>query len=172
MPIVIDGKIVSPAPLVNINKENHFSNDGTSLGQTYQITLTGNIVAVPPGGAPVNQEARLGVLLAKQNELSEKFSKDGKTFEIYSPDGSNIVKCNPRVVSITFTEGVWVDRTEYTIVLEAPWLYPDDYKPDEHVVDTQDQWQIEEAGFVTSLVPYGHKGRGIYYVMDDEYGLF
>lgn len=32
--------------------------------------------------------------------------------------------------------------------------------------------QLEEAGFLTSLVPYGHKDRGVYYVMDDEYSLF
>lgn len=32
--------------------------------------------------------------------------------------------------------------------------------------------QLEEAGFVTSLVPYGHKDRGVYYVMEDEYSLF
>lgn len=32
--------------------------------------------------------------------------------------------------------------------------------------------QLEEAGFVTSLVPYGHKDRGVYFVMDDEYSLF
>jgi uncharacterized protein len=32
--------------------------------------------------------------------------------------------------------------------------------------------QLEEAGFITSLVPYGHKDRGIYYLIDDEYTLF
>ncbi|MBS0586269.1 MAG: AAA family ATPase [Verrucomicrobia bacterium] len=32
--------------------------------------------------------------------------------------------------------------------------------------------QLEEAGFITSLVPYGKKGKGIYYVIDDEYSLF
>lgn len=32
--------------------------------------------------------------------------------------------------------------------------------------------QLEEAGFITSLVPYGHKDRGIYYLIDDEYSLF
>lgn len=32
--------------------------------------------------------------------------------------------------------------------------------------------QLEEAGFITSLVPYGHKDRGVYYVIDDEYSLF
>lgn len=32
--------------------------------------------------------------------------------------------------------------------------------------------QLEEAGFITSLIPYGHKDKGIYYVMDDEYCLF
>ncbi len=33
-------------------------------------------------------------------------------------------------------------------------------------------YQLEEAGFITNLVPYGHKDRGIYYVIDDEYSLF
>lgn len=32
--------------------------------------------------------------------------------------------------------------------------------------------QLEEAGFITSLVPYGHKDKGIYYIIDDEYSLF
>lgn len=32
--------------------------------------------------------------------------------------------------------------------------------------------QLEEVGFVTSLIPYGHKDRGIYYLIDDEYCLF
>lgn len=32
--------------------------------------------------------------------------------------------------------------------------------------------QLEEAGFITSLVPYGRKDKGLYYVMDDEYSLF
>jgi len=32
--------------------------------------------------------------------------------------------------------------------------------------------QLEEAGFITSLVPYGHKDKGIYYLVDDEYSLF
>ena len=31
--------------------------------------------------------------------------------------------------------------------------------------------QLEEAGFITSLVPYGHKDKGIYYLIDDEYSL-
>jgi len=32
--------------------------------------------------------------------------------------------------------------------------------------------QLEEAGFVTSLIPYGRKDKGVYYLMDDEYCLF
>lgn len=32
--------------------------------------------------------------------------------------------------------------------------------------------QLEEAGFITSLVPYGKKDKGLYYVIDDEYCLF
>ena len=32
--------------------------------------------------------------------------------------------------------------------------------------------QLEEAGFITSLIPYGRKDKGLYYVIDDEYSLF
>jgi AAA+ ATPase superfamily predicted ATPase len=32
--------------------------------------------------------------------------------------------------------------------------------------------QLEEAGFITSLVPYGKKDKGVYYLIDDEYSLF
>lgn len=32
--------------------------------------------------------------------------------------------------------------------------------------------QLEEAGFITSLMPYKHKEKGRYYVIDDEYCLF
>ncbi len=32
--------------------------------------------------------------------------------------------------------------------------------------------QLEDAGFILSLVPYGHKEKGLYYLIDDEYSLF
>ncbi len=32
--------------------------------------------------------------------------------------------------------------------------------------------ELEEAGFITTLVPYGHSDKGKYYVIDDEYSLF
>jgi hypothetical protein len=32
--------------------------------------------------------------------------------------------------------------------------------------------QLEKAGFITSLVSYGRKDKGLYYVIDDEYSLF
>lgn len=32
--------------------------------------------------------------------------------------------------------------------------------------------QLEEAGFITSLIPYQHKDKGVYYLIDDEYSLF
>lgn len=32
--------------------------------------------------------------------------------------------------------------------------------------------QLEDAGFITSIVPFGHKDKGKYYTVDDEYSLF
>jgi len=32
--------------------------------------------------------------------------------------------------------------------------------------------ELEEAGFIVSLIPYKHKDKGMYYLVDDEYCLF
>lgn len=149
MPVLINNIAISPAPLVTINKQILTAEDGTPLGQTYQITLEGSLVAVPPGTSAVATDARLGVLLAKQDNLSLLFKEDGQTLEFYSPDGSQVTKCNPKVISIEFQKGIWVDKTDYTVTLEAPSLYADDFVPTQHVSDVRDEWQIEEAGFST-----------------------
>lgn len=149
MPVLYGGEAIVPAPLVTISKQILTGDDGELLGQTYQITLEGSLVAVPPGTSGVATDARLGVLLAKQNILSALFKVSGANFEVYSPDGSQVTKCNPKVVSIEYAKGIWVDKTDYTIVLEAPTLYADDFVPTQDVTDTHNSWQIEEAGFTT-----------------------
>lgn len=149
MPALIGGVVLSPCPLMSISEQHLTAPDGTYLGQTYQITLHGNLVTTPPDTTPPAIDASLGVLLAKQESLVEAFSTDGALFEVYSPDGSHIVQCNPKVISIDFTEGIWVQRTEYTVVLETNSLYAGDFVPSQYVTDIRNQWQIEEAGYTT-----------------------
>lgn len=145
MPISYNGTPIVPAPMMAVSEQFNIAPDGTNLGSFYQITLTGSLVAVPPGTTPVEADARLGTLLTKQAALSALFSINGKALVVTSPDGSGVTTCHPTVKSITFSEGIWVERTEYTIELEAPNLYGG--TPPANVTDISDEWQIEEAGF-------------------------
>lgn len=70
-------------------------------------------------------------IFAKQKALRALFTKDGQLLEItdFSTDLPAIL-CYPRVISISFDEGVYVDRCSYTITLEADTLLNQDYKVD------------------------------------------
>lgn len=64
-------------------------------------------------------------ILSKQRALKALFAKDGQRVEvtdIFDNAGATVV-CNPRVVSVDFTEGAYVTKCEYTIVLQADVLY-------------------------------------------------
>src|SRR5687768_15061075 len=134
MPVLYDETPVVPIGSVIINETPETAPDGTDLGLVYQITLKGNLMSQPPNTAPIETDSRLGVLLAKQAALTELFNRKGKTLELYSPDGSGLTKCNPVLKSIEFAEGPWIERTEYTIVLEAYNLY-DGVFPANYVTD-------------------------------------
>jgi hypothetical protein len=133
-----------PAPLISINKQYDVNADGTKTGTTYSITLTGTILPFrgspsgsyaslsqafytlggdPPDEPYVGNNEDFNHLLRKQEALRWLFAEDGGILEWQPSNGQPPVKCYPRVLSISFPEGQWADRCEYTIELEAPWLY-------------------------------------------------
>ena len=63
-------------------------------------------------------------LLSKQRALRALFAQDGQRIEItdiFDQVGATVY-CNPRVQSVSFTEGNYINKCEYTIVLEADVL--------------------------------------------------
>jgi hypothetical protein len=65
--------------------------------------------------------------LSKQKSLRALFATDGQKFEITDPAGSEpAVICYPRVLSVDFQEGIYVERADYTITLEADTLLTGD----------------------------------------------
>jgi hypothetical protein len=167
LPVLYNSVAIVPAPLVSVSQRHLSADDGTDLGYVYDIVLTGSIVAVPPGTSAISADARLGVLLSKQSALSDQFSTSGKKLEIYSPDGSGLVQCNPRVVGpIEFTSGIWVERTDYTITLESDRFYPSDELPAKFVEDVAETWSIEEdsisvTGGGSSAIPVWKVTHGV-----------
>lgn len=160
-----DGKRLIPAPFVSVTKNYQTTGDGEKIGSTFQLSVTGTIVAFKgspnssqvfhtaagyPADETVNADARLASILRKQEAIRELFSNDGLSLEFQSADGSQPMKCNPRVLSVDFSSDVWFDRSEYTITLECDTLSvngvpqgEDDFS--EQILSASETWSIETA---------------------------
>lgn len=89
-------------------------------------------------------------ILSKQRSLRALFGRDGQTLIITDiiDDQAATVFCNPRVISINFTEGQYINRCEYTITLEADALY-------RGFADDPDAYIDQEALTVSGVNAFG-----------------
>jgi hypothetical protein len=76
---------------------------------------------------PTQQEIPAGhaltAILSKQKSLRALFARDGQRITITDWGGSQpAFSCYPRVLNIDFQEGVYVERADYTVTLEADTL--------------------------------------------------
>jgi hypothetical protein len=78
----------------------------------------------------------LTAILSKQSALRALFAEDGQKLAItdWETGVPNFV-CYPRVTSVDFQEGVYVERAEYTITLEADTLLLNEGGPGDFVSD-------------------------------------
>jgi hypothetical protein len=102
----------------------------------YSPTLKGpyNVFPITPMAPPglsspfqtqqkVDKDKSLTAILSKQKSLRALFATDGQKLSITDPAGSEpAVSCYPRVLSVDFQEGIYVERADYTITLEADTL--------------------------------------------------
>ena len=71
----------------------------------------------------IESENLVNAILSKQMALKALFARDGQRMEITDwDDDSATIVCYPRLVDISFTEGIYVTRCDYTITLEADTL--------------------------------------------------
>lgn len=132
--VMYGGSRLIPAPFVNITKNYQTTGDGEKIGSVFQIQVIGTIVAFKgspdssrtfwtasgyPADETVVADSRLASIIRKQEAIRELFNTDGLQFEIQSADGSQPMRCNPRVIDISFSQDIWFDRCEYNITLEA-----------------------------------------------------
>jgi hypothetical protein len=79
----------------------------------------------PPEPSSVSDLYSLNSILAKQIALRELFSKQCVRIEVASVvpgETEPIFHFYPKFISINFAEGVWVNRCDYTITLEAQFI--------------------------------------------------
>lgn len=159
MSVSYNGNKIIPAPLVSITKEYQKSENGDIIGKIFRLTITGTLVThmgspnstgtfwtlggYPPDESIVH-DSRMGAILRKQEALRALFATEGQSFEIQPLDGTQPIKCYPRVLDISFAEAIWVDRCDYTINLEADELYPkteDSFLS--YINSANESWQLE-----------------------------
>ena len=163
-----NGSKLIPAPYVSLQKNYQTSSDGTKLSAIYQISITGKVLADKgspykntgtgkyefwttsgyPDDNVVLHDQRLGALIRKREKIEQLFKEDGFSLEWQSADGSPPMKCNPRIISIQWTEGPWFNYIDYTITVEADVVYADgttlgtdDLSPG--ISDAGENWSIE-----------------------------
>jgi len=166
------GRSIIPSPLVSINKNYQSNDDGTKIGTIYSITLTGTMLSFmgspsgsysslnqafhtlggyPPDDTDTGNNENFNNIIRKQEALRWLFSEDGGTLEWQPSDGQPPVRCYPKILSINFPEGQWANKCEYTIEMEAPWIYingqlnvEDDISMDS-ISSSTETWSFEEV---------------------------
>ncbi len=161
--VIYNGSRLIPAPLISIVKQVERTEDQTKIGVTYRLTVIGTIVAFMgspmtngtfwnqpeyPPDEDIPAASRLKAILRKQEAIMELFSEDGHQFEVQSGDGTQPMKCNPRLVDINIPEGQWFDRCEYTITLECDVLSINgqvlgEEEFDEFISQASESWNFE-----------------------------
>jgi len=143
----------SPVPIVSINKEIQKTGDGQSIGTTFSLSLEGDLV---PGATGLNGIVNIG---EEQDRLMAAFSASGQGYEFkIECGGEDLIRCFPRINSINFEAGQWVDVAKYTIDLEydrdfatdigAPWN--DNHRSGSGVKEplissAEENWSIEQT---------------------------
>lgn len=76
-------------------------------------------------------------LLSKQRALRALFAQDGQKVEISDvlDNAGPTIVCYPRTISVDFTEGQYITKCEYTIVLEADYLLRGNFDDDQMLLD-------------------------------------
>ena len=161
--IIYRGKSIIPGGLLSFSKSYQFTGDGEKIGSVFNITLQGTLVAFkgspdgtgafwtssgyPPDETP-DEDERLKAILTKQEALRQLFAVDGGLFEVTPWDGSSPLQFNPRIKQIEFPEGIWFDRSEYSIQMEADLIQglinpSGEDAFNDYISEADEQWSLE-----------------------------
>lgn len=185
--VIYDNKAIVPAPLVAINKVYTVAGDGSKHGVEYNITLTGTLLpfrgspsgnytlgdpsdafwtvgGLPPDDTYVGGDTPFVRLQRKQEAIRWLFREDGKELEWYGGAASPI-KCRPKVLSITFPEGQWSDRSQYVIEFNTEYLVG---ITDEDSFDASGLMNVSENWDFNEVPGYNGKVYEISHVVDSQ----
>jgi len=131
--LYLDDKRIIPAPIFNLDKQITFFGDGQPLSSRYVLNLRGTIL--PNKGSPSSSGFYTGAsdpaneswatdsdrhysIQQKQEYLKDLFAKPGLKLQ-YFGSGNNPVLADLKLNSLSFDQGTWVTRADYTASFEA-----------------------------------------------------
>jgi hypothetical protein len=159
MPVTYAGATFqNPTPKVSVNKEFIKAGDGTIIGYTYNITLSGDIISTgaltTPGAGQSNLMGRLRTTFTVDKIGALEVTSYG--------GGGGFTFPSARVTSVEIPEpsdeSMWVQDAQYSITCEADYEGSDSTFSYQ-IQDASESWSLEEdegsMGFdVTSEIPY------------------
>jgi hypothetical protein len=146
MPAIYGGLSLNPIQSASISEQTEYLPSGKLKLYLFNISVKGKIV--PP--TTMSATDKYNFIIAQQTAMINAFSVSAtdnkKTFELQARNGAAPFKCTPRVKSLTFEEGTWVDSADYSIELEADSFSFGSLTVPQGVVqnvDMDDSWSIE-----------------------------
>jgi hypothetical protein len=145
MPVIFRGSSLRPAPQVSLSKAYATTGDGRIIGATITARLSGTLTAEKTDDTytPLSIDHRLSAILAKQSSLRNLFNQNG-LFEIQGFDASPPMKFFGIVDSVDFSEGQWVDRSDYSIQLHSSGVLSED-TGNANCDSISESWTFEEG---------------------------
>ena len=123
-----------------------------------------------PGKQLIDDRVALGAIFSKQKAIRALFAIDGQRVEItdwagLDPLASEILHdpvmiFYPRITSISFDEGLYVDTCDYTITMEADALFSDinhQGDPSDYIVDADATLLMSPSGLYNISGIYGRE---------------
>lgn len=136
--------------------------DGRRVRSVFVLTLTSKLV---PGkgsprqdgsfwttsGYPPDEAVTAGhetaVLVVKSGALSALLGQDGQWLEATGPDGLTPLRCRPRLRSLQFADGPWVQFCDYVATFEADSIYLGGAEvfPSSGDDPVEEAWEVEQT---------------------------
>ena len=142
MPVKFNNLPLVPAPLVTYSVNFEPNDKGKPKFKRYSISLTGTIVnidtALDSNGA--SGLSGLSGVLVGQDYVRDVFSQEG-LLQIISGEQELSFWAKPE--SISFEDGVWVNRSDYTINLSSDGITGDSF-PEEELSAFSDSWSFSD----------------------------
>jgi hypothetical protein len=132
-----------PVPFMRLGRVPQKTGAGEIIGFTWQVTLSGDLLAVPSGSIVTIDQ--------KQDLLGVALSEDGKLFSV-SCDGDILLNAYPKINAVTFEQGVWVNRSPYTVEMEFDTVPTGQV---DYISDYSEDWSFEfvdeRSGYTQTL---------------------